>query len=459
MTAPLGSQQHRLDGPAPRILLLMPSTSFRAKGFVDAARRLGVRVTVGSNHRSTLQAFSAGGMLALEFDPVEEAVARIVEYARRHPVSAVIGTDEETTVMAAAAAAALSLRHNTVESAAAAHDKYLMRRALAAAGLKSPGFALFTAGDEPRRAASGLGFPCVVKPRNLCGSRGVIRVNSAAQLTAACRRTASIIERYGVGKSGPASQLLVESYIPGREVSVEGLLHDGDLIVLALFDKPDPLEGPFFEETIFVTPSRLALDQQELLSEEARRAASAIGLTEGPVHAELRINADGAWIIEIASRSIGGLCSRALRFPRNLTLDDLIVRHASGLPPPQLGDWRGASGVMMIPVPAAGRLEGIAGLAAARAVPNIEEITVSVSIGDELVPLPEDGACVGFIFASAETPGDVERALRAAHGVLKIGVQETAAVPAASPRRVSDTAPAGPPVDRFSPPSVDIGDR
>ncbi len=203
---------------------------------MDAARRLGVQFTVGSNHRSTLQEFSAGGMMALEFEPIEAAVRRIVEYARCYPISAVIGTDEETTVLAATAAAALGLRHNSVESAVVAHDKYRMRRALAKAGLKSPRFEVVFVRQDLRKIAMALDYPCVVKPLDLCGSRGVIRIDNAEEFVTACRRTASILEKL----DRHDDPLLVESFIPGREVAVEGMLYRGKLIVLALFDKPDP---------------------------------------------------------------------------------------------------------------------------------------------------------------------------------------------------------------------------
>ncbi len=388
---------------------------------MDAARRHGVQFTVGSNHRSTLQEFSAGGMMALEFEPIEAAVRRIVEYARCYPISAVIGTDEETTVLAATAAAALGLRHNSVESAVVAHDKYRMRRALAKAGLKSPRFEVVFVRQDLRKIAMALDYPCVVKPLDLCGSRGVIRIDNAEEFVTACRRTASILEKL----DRHDDPLLVESFIPGREVAVEGMLYRGKLIVLALFDKPDPLDGPFFEETIFVTPSRLPPHQQELLVQETRQAALAIGLTEGPIHAELRVNGQGAWIIEVAARSIGALCSKALRFQPDLGLEDLIVRHAAGLPQPEFPSGSDASGVMMIPVPAAGRLDAIEGLTAAHAVPKIDEIVLSVPIGDELVPLPEGGNCLGFIFATAETPEEVEHAIRKAHSKLQIKVNTT----------------------------------
>ena len=423
MPTPHGPVPCHFNGSPPRILLLMPSTSYRAKGFMDAVRRLGVQVTVGSNHRSTLQEFSSGGMLPLEFEPIDEAVKRIVEHARRYPVSAVIGTDEESTILAATTAAALGLRHNSVESTVVAHDKYLMRCALAKAGFKSPKFERISVSQDPGSITPTLEYPLVVKPLKLCGSRGVIKADNADEFVTACRRAALILKNIDAGDRGDSTEnLLVESFIPGREVAVEGILCRGKLTFLALFDKPDPLDGPFFEETIYVTPSRLPADEQELLKQETRQAALAIGLSEGPIHAELRINRKGAWIIEIAARSIGGLCSRALRFQQDLGLDDLIVRHAVGLPQHGITRDPGASGVMMIPIQTGGRLNAIEGLEAAKAVPKIDEITINVPIGNELVPLPEGGACLGFIFATARTSEEVEYAIRTAHSKLEFKV-------------------------------------
>ncbi|HSD28965.1 MAG TPA: ATP-grasp domain-containing protein, partial [Vicinamibacteria bacterium] len=211
-------------------------------------------------------------------------------------------------------------------------------------------------------------------------------------------------------------------FIPGREVALEGLLVGGELHVLALFDKPDPLDGPYFEETIYVTPSRLSPDVQLAIAAEARWAARALGLAEGPVHAELRVNDEGPWMIELAARTIGGLCSRTLRFGAGLSLEELVIRHALGIELDSLERERQPAGVMMIPIPRAGVLRAVRGREAALAVPGIEEATISAHVGQELVPLPEGSRYLGFLLARADSPEAVEEALRAAHRRLDFDI-------------------------------------
>lgn len=406
------------------VLLLMPATSYRARDFLDAARRLGVEVVVGSNHRQVLEAFSGGRTLTLGFGPLAADVSRIVAHARDTAIAAIVGTDEETTLLAAAASEALGLPHNSGDSVAAAHDKHRFRCALARAGIPSPWFKLVSLRDDPAEAAGAAAYPCVLKPLNLSASRGVIRADDQAAFLAARSRIAAILEgSHGAAAQRPAGSFLLEGYIPGVEVALEGLLDDGRLQPLALFDKPDPLDGPFFEETIYVTPSRLPDGRQSAIVAAAAAAAKALGLKDGPIHAELRINDRGIWVIELAARSIGGLCSRALRFGDGLTLEQLILRHALGLPTSRLGRDERATGVMMIPIPKAGRLRAVAGLEAARGVSGIEEVIISIPIGDRLVPLPEGDRYLGFIFARAAEPSQVESALRGAHHRLGFEIE------------------------------------
>ena len=397
----------------------MPATSYRADDFLEAARRLGVEVIVGSNHRQVLEAFSGGRTLTLGFEPDEQNVSRIVAHARRHPVSAVVGTDEETTMLAAAAAAALGLPHNSASSVAAAHDKYRFRCALAQSGIRSPWFRLVSTADNLADTAASMAYPCVLKPLSLTASRGVIRADDQAAFIAAYRRISGILgETRGKSGKNHKTSILVEGYTPGVEVSLEGLLTGGHLKLLALFDKPDPLEGPYFEETLYVTPSRLPESIQRDIVAETANAAKAIGLNNGPVHAELRINHEGIWIIELAARSIGGLCSRALTFAGGAKLEELILRHALGLPGVDLTCEQKATGVMMIPIPSAGLLRGVTGLDSARKVPHVSDVIISAHIGEHLVPLPEGDRYLGFIFAEANTPDAVEHALRSAHSRL-----------------------------------------
>ncbi len=255
----------------------------------------------------------------------------------------------------------------------------------------------------------------------------MIRANTVDQFVAAVRRIAAILRRDDVTVSGDAADyLLAEAYIPGLEVALEGLLNHGELNVLALFDKPDPLEGPYFEETIYVTPSRLPAAVQRRIAVVTAEACLALGLREGPVHAELRVNDDGPWVIEVAARSIGGLCSRVLRFGTGASLEELILRHALGWPIETLERERRAAGVMMIPIPRAGRLRAVRGVEEARRVEGIEDVTVSAHPGQELEPLPEGAQYLGFIFARADTPAAAEKALREAHAHLAVDIDSGA---------------------------------
>ncbi len=306
---------------------------------------------------------------------------------------------------------------------AAARNKYELRQCLAAAGLPAPRFRRIPLDEDPFLAARGVEFPCVLKPLALSASRGVIRADTVDQFVAAFRRIRAILAREDVTVTGEAARfLLAEAYIPGVEVALEGLLAGGGLQTLAIFDKPDPLEGPYFEETLYVTPSRLPAQIQETVSAATLKAARALGLEEGPVHAELRINEDGVWVLELAARSIGGLCSRTLRFGAGMTLEELILRHALGWKIPSYDREGRAAGVMMIPIPRAGRLQAVRGKEAAEAVPDVEEVVITAHLGQELVPLPEGWQYLGFIFARAATPEAVERALRQAHACLAFDI-------------------------------------
>jgi biotin carboxylase len=402
-----------------RLLLLLPTTTYRTQAFLDAARTLGVDVVCASEEPSTFEAQAPDHLLTLDFTDPDASAARVAAFADRRPLSAVVGVDDLTTVAAAAIAERLGLRSSAVAAVTAARDKYQMRQCLAAAGVPIPRFRRIALKDDPFQAARGVAFPCVLKPLALSASRGVIRANTVDQFIAAFRRIAALLQRDDVELGGDAAQfLLAEEYIPGVEVALEGLLVGGALHTLALFDKPDPLEGPFFEETIYVTPSRLPVGVQDAIARVAASACAALGLGEGPVHAELRVNDGGPWVLEVAARSIGGLCSRTLRFGTGMTLEEIILRHALGWPIATLArEWRPA-GVMMLPIPRAGRLQGVRGTEAAAAVPGIEEVAITAHPGQELVPLPEGWQYLGFIFARADTPEAVEVALRDAHARL-----------------------------------------
>jgi biotin carboxylase len=335
-----------------------------------------------------------------------------------------VPVDDLTTVVAAAVGQRLGLKANSLPAVAIARDKHAMRRCLAATGVPVPRFRLARLADDPAALAADVEYPCVLKPLALSASRGVIRANDPREFVAAFRRIAAILESVEAPLPDEARRaLLVEEFIPGREVALEGLLIGGTLHVLALFDKPDPLDGPFFEETIYVTPSRLAAAVQAEIAAATRDACSALGLTEGPIHAELRLNERGPFVLEIAARSIGGLCSRTLTFGTGLSLEELILCHALGRPLESLERERRAAGVMMIPIPRAGRLASVRGADEAAAVDGVEDVAITTHPGQEVVPLPEGWQYLGFIFARAETPDAGEHALRRAHALLRFDIE------------------------------------
>jgi biotin carboxylase len=384
---------------------------------------VGVEIVCASDEPSTFEAHAPDNLLTLDFTDPDAAVVKVAALAARRPLAAVVGVDDLTAVAAAAIAERLGLRASARAAVAAARDKYQMRQCLAAAGVPVPRYRRIALKDDPFLAARGVAFPCVLKPLALSASRGVIRANNVDQFMAAFRRIAALLARDDVDVSGEAAQfLLAEEYIPGIEVALEGLVMGGTLHTLALFDKPDPLEGPFFEETLYVTPSRLPAATQAAIERAAAAACAALGLTEGPVHAELRVNDDGPWVLEVAARSIGGLCSRTLRFGTGMTLEEIILRHALGWPIASLARERRPAGVMMIPIPRAGRLTDVDGVTDAQSVAGVEEVTITAHVGQELVPLPEGWQYLGFIFARADSPAVVEAALRDAHARLSFHI-------------------------------------
>ena len=400
-----------------RILLLLPTKTYRAEAFLSAASQLSVTVAIGSDQPQTLSELSPRKSFVIDFSKPEKATKTIVTFAQAHPIDAIVGVDDDTTVLVSMAAKALSLPHNSVESARTTRSKYQMRKVLAAAGIPSPRFELVSINANPAKIAKHANFPCVLKPLSLSASRGVIRANDPKEFAKAFRRIVSILDSSDVKtrKDARTQQILVEDFIPGVEVALEGILIQGRLKVLAIFDKPDPLDGPFFEETLYVTPSRLPVDVQEDIISCTTRTADALGLREGPVHAELRVNDNGAWIIEIAARSIGGLCARTLRFGTGISLEELIIRHAIGMEVESLQREQQPAGVMMIPIPHAGVLREVRGKADAERVSGIEEVTISILTGQKVLPLPEGARYLGFIFARGNTPESVEDSLREAY--------------------------------------------
>ncbi len=408
-------------------MLLLPSATYRATELLAAARRAGTEVVTASDDPQVFAEGHPERHLELDFDEPSRAAARIVAFSNDWPLDAVLALDDAALESAALANEALGLRHSPPAAVAATRDKARLRTLLDAREIDQPDFEVL-APEDPERQADGavaagarLGWPVVVKPAGLSGSRGVIRADDAEAARAAARRAHAI----ALEARGTVPTLLVESFVPGDEVAVDGLHERGRLRVLAVFDKPDPLDGPYFEESIYLTPSR---HDPRLVSETLRlveAACAAIGLTEGPVHAEVRLTTAAPRrpvLIEVAARSIGGRCAKALRFAAGRSLEDLVVAHALGRGVDHPRASVGAAGVLMLPIPHSGRLVAVEGVERARAVEHITGLELTVPIGSYLKALPEGDRYLGFLFARGPSPAAVDEALREAHGELVIEV-------------------------------------
>jgi len=408
------------DREKKRIILLMSPATYRAGAFLDAARRLQLEAVIGVDLPETLTEYWHVP-LGVNFNDSSKAVQTIVAYASEHPVAAILSVDDSASEIAALASAALGLPHNAPRAAEAARDKLLMRALMSRGGAPCPVFRPFLLSSDPAAIAAQVTYPCVVKPTRLSGSRGVMRADNPAQCVAAFNRLKRLLLSEGYIEE--ETSILVEDFIPGVEVALEGILTHGQLKVLTLFDKPDPLDGPFFEETIYTTPSRLPEDVQRRVADVVQVAAASLDLREGPVHAELRVNERGPWMLEIAGRSIGGLCSTILEFGSGMCLEELILRHATGETIDAVEREQTAAGVMMIPIPRAGMLKAVHGVEEARQVPLVTGVEITAKANHLLVPLPEGASYLGFIFARGATPTAVENALRQAHALLKFDVR------------------------------------
>lgn len=386
-----------------RLLLFAATTGYQIRVFAGAAQRLGMDLTLATDRCHVLDDPWGDHAIAVKFDRIAESV----EALRRLKFDGVAAVGDRPAVLAAAAAEALRIPFHPPSAARACHDKFVARELYKAAGMRVPWFIRAAFADDPQLLARKIPYPSVLKPLGLSASRGVIRANDHAEFLAAFRR----IEKLG------ESQLQVEGYIPGREFALEGLVTAGELHTVAIFDKPDALEGPFFEETIYVTPSREPEPVQQALKQTAAQAVRALGLRHGPVHIELRHNPEGAWILEAAARPIGGLCAKALLFRGDAPYEELILRHAIGEDVSGAELEGPASGVMMIPIPQPGIYESVEGIEDAGA-----EVIITAQPGQELVPLPEGASYLGFIFARGSSPAEVESTLRAAHAKLKFTI-------------------------------------
>ena len=398
----------------PRILLLLPTATYRASDFIAAADRLGVEVVVGSEHRQALADAMGDRAVVVPLADHAAAVQAIAALHGRTPLDAVLAVDDQGVVIAAMAAERLGLRHSRPDAVASTRDKAVMRQRLGAAAIPQPPYRVVLPGARVVSAAADIGYPCVVKPVSRSASQGVIRVEDAGQADAAQTRVRAII-------GNDTEPLLVEGYVPGAEVAVEGLVQGGELGVLAVFDKPDPMDGPFFEETIYVTPSRQPPSVLADVEAMVAGAAAALGLSEGPVHAELRVGTAGQLtMLEVAGRSIGGLCGRSLRFGSGASLEEIIIRHALGMGIDGLAREDVASGVMMLPIEKGGVIEEVTGQDRARAVDGVVGVEISVAPGRPVVPLPEGDRYLGFVFARARTPDQVIEALRGAEACIEV---------------------------------------
>jgi biotin carboxylase len=410
-----------------RVLILASKLGYQTRGFAGAAEKLGVEVRFGTDRCHQLDDPWGDAALALHFENPREAAQEIVKsfsdgLAGEKAFDAALALGDRPMVTASYAAEALGIAGNPPAAAEICRSKLRQRETLRAAGVRVPDFFSFAVSERLADVAARVKFPCVVKPLSLSASQGVIRANNADEFAEAVRRIRLLMEspEIQVLRELGRDQLLVEMYVAGREVAVEGLIERGRLRVLAIFDKPDPLEGPYFEETIYVTPSRLPAEMQTAIEECAGNAISALGLTTGPVHAEFRVNESGPWVLEIAPRPIGGLCSRALRFGADgISLEELLLRDALGMRGGDLGRENAASGVMMIPVPRSGIFDGVEGIEAAESVPGVTEIQITARLRDYVAAWPEGSSYLGFIFARGDAAAEVEAALREAHARLQ----------------------------------------
>jgi biotin carboxylase len=408
-----------------RLLILASKLGYQTQSFAEAARSLGVAVVFATDRCHQLDDPWSDGAIALHFDRPEEAAQLIEEKALTQHIDALIALGDRPTTTAAYAASALNIMYNSPEAVENCRSKLRQREILSDSGLPVPGFFSFRLNESMESVLRKTQFPCVLKPLRLAASQGVIRTNNSREFTAAVERIRSMLLSADIQatREPDLDQLLVEHYIPGAEVAVEGLLTNGRLRILSIFDKPNPLVGPYFEETIYVTPTRLPDEMQARIVDCAAATCRALGLHHGPVHAEFRVNDLGPWVLEAAPRPIGGLCSRALRFgPQRILLEELLVRHALEIGGSDLEREADASGVIMIPVPKAGVFEGVEGEDEARATPGIEDVRITARLHDFIAAWPEGSSYLGFIFARGDSPQAVESSLRLAHSRLRFEI-------------------------------------
>ena len=396
-----------------RLLLIGATTGYQTRTFAEAAERLGYELILATDRCHILDDPWADRALPLRFEDPQGAAQAMAKLGGIHGIVAV---GDRPAYLAALAAEKLGMAYNSVDSVAACRDKFLAHERFRAAGLLVPEYNRVPISDGPRGS---LFYPCVLKPLGLSASRGVIRANNPAEFEAAFRRIEKLLSDPDIARlRDPQNEFIqVESFIEGREFALEGILTRGQFRALAIFDKPDPLDGPFFEETIYVTPSRENAGTQRAIIETTEAAVRSLGLAHGPVHAEMRVNARGVWMLEVAARPIGGLCSRVLP-----GLEELILRHAAGEDVSTFPLREEAAGVMMIPIAQEGIYTDVTGFEAARGIDLIEEVIITAKPGQKVAPLPEGSSYLGFIFARGADPAAVEQALRKSYQQLEFQI-------------------------------------
>jgi len=420
-----------------RVLVFASKLGYQTRSLDEAARKLAVDNVFVTDRCHQLDDPWGDRAIAVHFESPDAAAYAVLEAVRANgqAVDGILTFGDRPAVAAAYVARGLALAYNHPAAVQACRSKLRMREVFRDAGLPGPWFRTIALHPPPEPALLGISYPCVLKPMSLSASQGVIRANTREEFVAAAERIRKLLASPEILATREANldQVIVEGYIPGREVALEGLLTDGQFRVLAIFEKPDPLEGPYFEETIYVTPSRLPESQLRGVERCALDAVRALGLTQGPIHAEFRINEHGVWPLEVAPRPIGGLCARALRFQHLddgglIGLEELLLRHALHLPG---ADWpreSEASGVMMIPVPRSGILEKVDGDDQARAIVGISELQITARLHDHIAAWPEGSTYLGFLFSQAQSPEEAESALRAAHAKLRFTISPRLAV-------------------------------
>ena len=423
-----------------RVLLLATTTGYQTRAFGEAAERLGVQLALATDRCRTLDDPWRDAAIPVRFHDETASVRAIAREAARQPFRGVLAVGDRPVTLAARAAEALMLHWHSYAAARACRSKLETRERLQAAGLPVPWYRTLAAEEHGIPQPP---FPCVVKPLSLSGSRGVIRADTPADLALAVSRVRELLRAKDVRalRDPRLGTLLLEGYIPGDEYAIEGLVEDGRLRVLAVFDKPDPLVGPFFEETIYVTPSRAPAARQAAIEAAVAAAVRALGLAHGPLHAECRVDGDRVFVLEVAARPIGGLCARALRFcpagaPGDgaIAFEELLLRHAIGESTAVWSREHQASGVMMMPIPRRGIYRRTENVDAAAAVGGITAVQITARPDQQIVPLPEGASYLGFIFARRDTPAEVEAALREAYARLRVVIDRPLdLVPAAPP--------------------------